>query len=221
MGFALSKLTAFARGRSRSPGSSADMPVLRRADAHPDAPARRPIFASSDFAGNDIFANASDIGLVPAVVDRQEQIFDFASLTMPRAPDPMPVTEDEPAVGSAPMPLDIMPGDQIVTGFAPLAAPVPPAGMEAPVVSARTEPRPPMDGLTIAELAERFERGLARRVASAPQTAAPDPIAIIPAPRVLADIPPAAAVTNKADIDAEVDRALRDALGALQKISAR
>lgn len=53
MGFALSKLSWLAR---RNAGSSRSArPALRRADAHPDAPARAPIFASRDFGGLDIF----------------------------------------------------------------------------------------------------------------------------------------------------------------------
>ena len=55
MGFAFSKLTALARGRA-TPTGVAEAPALRRADAHPDAPPRPPIFASRDFDGVEIFA---------------------------------------------------------------------------------------------------------------------------------------------------------------------
>jgi hypothetical protein len=224
MGFAFSRLTALARARGRGAGS--DMPVLRRADAHPDAPARRPIFASSDFAGNDIFSTqpvqsaVPELEALPVMEEAPEPIFDFASLSMPRSPDPM---DEDDVIAAAPLPLDVMPHDERIAGFAPLAAPVPPADMERPIAFARNTSRPPVDGLTITELAERFERGLARlgKERISLKSVVSEPAPSVPQPRVLADIPPAPSVATKADVDAEVEQALRDALATLQKMSAR
>jgi hypothetical protein len=234
MGFALSKLTAIGRKRKRAADPLGEMPVIRKADAHPDATVRRPIFANTDFGGTGMFADVP----APAELDDAIETIDAAEaeaagLAMPRTPEPL---DDESLAMTVPTPSAAAPEVEAITGFAPLAAPVPPPGVEEddPLPAPRiAQPAPtPMPaslgGLSIAELAERFERGLARKAGvmarpietvAAPVQPTPEPTRA--EPRVIADIPPAAAVAVKADVDAEVDEALRAALGTLQRMSAR
>lgn len=97
MGFALSKLAAFARGRN-VPVADEGAPMIRRADAHPDAPARAPIFASRDFNGLDIFARPESgrRRLVAHAEPGHETASPWAGYAMPSAPEPLPA-EDLPA----------------------------------------------------------------------------------------------------------------------------
>jgi hypothetical protein len=222
MAFALSRLTAFARGRERKAGALGEMPVLRRADAHPDAPPRRPIFANSDFGGTGMFADLpaiAEAGAEEPVCDSPES--DPAESFLTGSVESAAIDGATAHDGSVTV------AEEIDPGFAPLAAPVPPPGLEVPeaAVPAPRAPKP-LDALTIAELAERFEHGLARRnehVAPV-QTVEPSseaPLAVQSEPRVLADIPPAAPVSVKPNVAVDADLALREALGTLQRISTR
>ena len=253
MGFALSKLTAMARGGRERPALQG-VPTLRRADAHPDAPARRPIFASEDFGASDIFARpvpaperepepepaavppamtkapveakvaaapaqtlaAADIPARPSEPDVRDEIVDGAGLPLPAAPEPL--SDSEIAVTLA-------------------------SRLRAPMFTASRGSEPTdLDRLSIGELAERFERGLARRAALRQATPAglragalagplTDEAAPFAAPTpswprdearlVLADIPAARPVPIRAQVDAEVDQALRAALGTLRSMALR
>ncbi len=237
MGFALSRLTSLAKRRiAKAEPLVSDMPVLRRADAHPDAPARRPIFANSDFGGTGMFsempATSDEITsqadapfaeagerAAEAVVETDEQLPLNESFAVDAQVDPTPH-----------LPLESAAHDDVPSGFAPLAAPVPPPGIDAQPAALPREPRPPLDGLTIAQLAARFEHGLSRRAAAPARSFEALPVQIIPvqpeveagaAPRVIADIPPVPPVSVKPDVDTDVDEALRVALGTLQRMSAR
>ena len=82
MSFIFSKLAFLRRGNSADPGVS-----IRRSDAHPDAPARRPVFASTELGPEalppvDAVRQADD--------DAQPIVKDITGLSMPRAPEPMP-----------------------------------------------------------------------------------------------------------------------------------
>lgn len=174
MGFALSKLTAFARGRSR--GMSADSrPALRRADAHPDAPARAPIFANRDFDGLDIFNRVAG----RARAEGQPAV------AMPSVPE-----TPSPSISAEPERLQPEPR------FGPAPAPA------------------PTGHLSLTQLTERLERGLAQRVAAA---AAPAPTDR----GVIADMPVAAAVPVRDAVEPDTDEALRAALGTLRIMAAR
>lgn len=245
MGFALSRLTGLTRRRVRDVPAVDDMPVLRRADAHPDAPPRRPIFAASEFGEAGMFAQpeareAPDEREAPeecaplmegeameepetmeedAIPLSTEAAFEAPSPAtagdMPRAMPRIAEQVEDSRPGAVPL-VPAAEDARDPAGFAPLAAPVPPPHVEEPV-QAVAEPRSPapLDGLTIAELTERFERGLARRRTApveAPRTAAP---------RVLADIPPASPVAVKPEVDLDVDQALQAALGRLRQMSGR
>ncbi|CAH0353705.1 MAG: hypothetical protein WA085_03380 [Sphingobium sp.] len=241
MGFALSKLTSFTRGRGRAvdrerAGSDlADpLPVLRRADSHPDAPARRPIFASRDFEGADIFAlsparETAAVADVHDALDMSSGMFvDDVAEAIVAQPEPAAAKFDAPdglVMPNAPEPLD----DRAILTEAINALPQDAAVEAQPIIA-----RVPLDTLSIAELADRFERGIARRRALAQAAAAAQKIETIRAetagisttqvanePRVLADIPPVPRVAVRGDVDAEVDQALRDALGTLQQMTGR
>lgn len=231
MGFAFSRLTALARGRR------ADGPVLRRADAHPDAPAREPIFASRDFEGLDIFRRARAEGQAkPVELPRAPLPFSEAELGAPAqvanfAPQPAfrspaPVAAQEPlapAPGFA-APMDFQHGEGAAPEPAAFdAAPVEPEPVE-PIIDERTEPAPfalpeqaaaavpvrPLEGLSVAQLTARLERGLAHRHASVAGRAP-----------VLADLPPATPVAVRDDVEPEVDAALAAALGTLRGLASR
>jgi|EndMetStandDraft_9_1072997.scaffolds.fasta_scaffold00563_13 hypothetical protein len=134
MGFAFAKLTALARGRN-VPAAEEAAPTQRRADAHPDAPPRPPIFASRDFGGADIFArpesgrrrlvvDSDPVEPVTATVVRMETPAAFA---MPTPHEEAPV--EDMAIAPAPgfsRPFDAMPtlsAVPIPLGRAPFAPP--------------------------------------------------------------------------------------------------
>ncbi|MGA1849799.1 hypothetical protein [Sphingobium yanoikuyae] len=134
MGFAFAKLTALARGRN-VPAAEEAAPAQRRADAHPDAPPRPPIFASRDFGGADIFArpesgrrrlvvDSDSVEPMAATVVRMEVP---AAFVMPPAHEETPV--EDMAIAPAPgfsRPFDAMPtlsANPIPLGRAPFAPP--------------------------------------------------------------------------------------------------
>ncbi|MBB3983363.1 hypothetical protein GGR44_003051 [Sphingobium fontiphilum] len=229
MGFAFSRLTALARGR-RTAG-----PVLRRADAHPDAPAREPIFASRDFEGLDIFRRARAEGQAqphpmemphaPLPCSREElgapaQIADFAPQPAFRSPAPVVAQEPVAPTPGFGTPVDVRDSDAVAPEPAAFDAALPAASAEPepagpppfamPEGEASAPPAQPLEGLSVAQLTERLERGLAHRHASVAGRAP-----------VLADLPPAAPVPVREDVEPEVDAALAAALGALRGLAAR
>lgn len=234
MGFAFSKLTALARGRAM-PEARSDAPSLRRADAHPDAPSRPPIFASRDFEGVEIFARqgAGRRPLVAHPESEPESVRSVPGFTMPRAPEPLaedampqpaflrpaaslvetakeapePVEDDETASvipASDEQWADAMSGDAEAVDRDMMAAPVRMA------VTASLAPLPlPTHGLSIAQLTERLERGLALRRRGLPTDAA----------QVLADMPVVPPVPVRDSVAPDADEALRAALGALRSMA--
>jgi hypothetical protein len=213
MGFAFSKLTALARGRAM-PVAEPDAPSLRRADAHPDAPPRPPIFASRDFDGVEIFARP-DAGrrlLVVAPEPEARSVLSmpsFAARSLPAEP----VEEERPAPAFAP------PAHRFDALVEEDDAPSAEAWADddasieaAPPAEARPAPLPlPTHGLSIAELTDRLERGLASRRRMAGANVAP----------VLADMPVAPAVPVRQSVAPDADEALRAALGTLRTMAAR
>ncbi|WP_420143323.1 hypothetical protein [Sphingobium sp.] len=158
MGFAFSKLTALARGRAGSDMEPV-VPALRRADAHPDAPSRPPIFASRDFDGLDIFPRAdsarsemgrTENGRRPLVVDRDpprdsagDSVVPLGSLAMPSAPPPLK-DEDLPQPAflrpAGPFAAPTLVRDDVADDAAPVAAF---AADPVLAATARTEPLAP------------------------------------------------------------------------------
>lgn len=241
MGFAFSKLTALARGRA---ASEPDMPVLRRADAHPDAPSRPPIFASRDFDGLDIFPRAES-GRRSLVANREpdrDSVVPLGKLTMPDAPMPMaeeqlpepaflrpagPFTtptlvqdeiEDEIGVEDGIADDILVPAPEPVwtpqqaTPISSAMAPSIPAALSAPEPAVEpVRPAPlPTHGLSIAELTDRLERGLAHRSRTMSAPAG-----------TIADMPVAPAVPVRTSVEQDQDEALRAALGALRSMANR
>ena len=212
MGFALSRLTAFARGRIHPPAMSGE-PVLRRADSHPDAPARAPIFASRDFEGLDIFGWTGPAGRAGMEDDSQAVAGDAVppgGLTLPNAPEPL---SDEELLQSAvglPLPgAAAAGGADFSEGQTPAATPETQPVSIMPAAPAS----PSMERLSIAELTARLERGLAERARIKEAKAGSH--------RVIADMPVAAAVPVRDAVVEDVDMALRDALGALRTMAGR
>ncbi|UZW55221.1 hypothetical protein NUH86_17405 [Sphingobium sp. JS3065] len=185
MGFALSKLNWLSRDRGKSG------PALRRADAHPDAPARPPIFASRDFGGLDIFARTAP-GREEGKADVAPAAAPPVGLSIPGMPDEMTEESDFARLQRAfsPESVDTDP-EEIVASAQPQAAPAPVAH------------------LSLAELTQRLERGLAqRRRMGRPAS-------------VLADMPVEAAVPVRDHVEQGVDEALRAALGNLRNMAGR
>ncbi|MBB6123331.1 hypothetical protein [Sphingobium subterraneum] len=208
MASAFSRLTAFARrgdSGAESRESDRNAPVARRADAHPDAPARSPIFASRDLAQ----APSVDVEPSTSIMHGEDDVMpdgvvvDAEGLDMPRTPEPMP--------------------------WEAIKAEMERIGATMGAGTPRAEPR---DGTevgdrlpTISELAERLERGIARQRAAAQQNAVPFDSATLrtiadqvsgsisaPAP-VIPDLEAAAPVVQDNDLQA--------ALATLRGITAK
>lgn len=234
MGFALSKLTAFARGRTgpvktpiRSVPSAAEeqpAPALRRADAHPDAPARAPIFASRDFGGLDIFPRTDDRDAQLAKPEPQENPVE-APLGLPLSTAPAPLS------GAALRgPFDAVPETGLDLSATPEAFLPETVVDEAPIEQSAVASQDPVCNgtptheLSLSDLTDRLERGLRARGAARQAQAAPAPScadhenATTP---VLAALPPAQAVPVRESVADEVDGALRAALGTLRGITGR
>ena len=182
MGFALSKLNWLARSRGVS-ASRGSRPALRRADAHPDAPARAPIFASRDFGGLDIFPRIAS--------GRSEE----AGAVAPEQPS---VVLALPRMVAASAPSEAIEADY--------------EDVVEPVVTATAgpDPLPPAAPLSITELTERLEQGLARRT-RASGTGSP----------MLADMPTEQPVPVRDHVEDDVDQALRAALSTLRAMADR
>ena len=192
-----------------------DAPRLRRADAHPDAPARRPIFAGADFGEPDrdvyeLDSPAPFAGYAPQAEDHFE---------------PEPEIESDPAgpaaaVESAPQPAPAgrMPRFLVTDAeeAAPTRDPVLPAARKRPfeAVPARlpeTEATRQTD--SIGSLMNRLERGLVER-----EEPRPAPLAEPDLPEALA----AASADPEASLSPEgVRHRLRSAISELNQRASR
>ncbi|WP_313808238.1 hypothetical protein [Sphingobium sp.] len=187
MGFALSKLSWLGRNRGRMSG-----PALRRADAHPDAPARPPIFASRDFGGLDIFARTA-----PSRDEFRDGAEEASAASLP-----IPAAVQETTEEAAFVRLHRAFAEEAVDAdYEEIAEPAP--GPEAPCY----------DTLSLAELTERLERGLTERKRLGRPISGPG--------SVLADMPVERAVPVRAHVEEDVDEALRAALGTLRNMAGR
>ncbi|HEY0012919.1 MAG TPA: hypothetical protein VGB79_08720 [Allosphingosinicella sp.] len=159
-------------------------PRLRRADIHPDAPARRPILAARELGEPDLRPPA------PAPAEPQEAVVEQAALApgfMPaHVPEPEPTPKPEPDVvqseeAAEPAPhapaldeLELSGPDIQMIATEPVAAF---EAAEPPVpADAAPAPREPVADATIADLMARLERGLARRLHEAPAAVRPEPV---------------------------------------------
>ena len=145
------------------------VPVLRRADAHPDAPPRRPVFANSDLGTPFLDVKAEPAlgeSIEPIVVTEAQDV--PADLDTPiaayRTPDdvPLPDVRPEPEAFVAPKASSSLPLPVLTPVSAPRFAPherIETFGL-AP---ATDEPSAPLPQATIHDLLERLERGVAKR----------------------------------------------------------
>ncbi|WP_242129246.1 hypothetical protein [Sphingobium sp. Sx8-8] len=192
MGFALPKLNWLGRNRA---GTRHEGPALRRADAHPDAPARAPIFASRDFGGLDIFARTveerEEAEPEKTQETAEEEAASIAALSIPGQPEArveeVMFARLHRAFGQEPVDAD----------YEEVAEPAPQA---APAVA-------PIGHLSLAELTERLEQGLAQRKRMG------RPVSVI------ADMPVERPVPVRDHVEEDVDQALRAALGTLRNMA--
>ena len=170
-----------------------------------------------DFDGVEIFARP-DAGRRPLVVAPEPEarsvlpMPSFAARSLPAEP----VGEERRAPAFAPPAhrFDALVEDEEEDDASPAEAwDDDDASVEAtPLAEAPPAPLPlPTHGLSIAELTDRLERGLASRRRMAGANAAP----------VLADMPVAPAVPVRQSVAPDADEALRAALGTLRTMAAR
>ncbi|SIN59674.1 hypothetical protein SAMN02745824_0205 [Parasphingorhabdus marina DSM 22363] len=219
LAFNAKSLTRFLKKPKKKPAEKkvmdlADLPMLREGDRHPDAPARRPIFADSDL-GTPL---ASEI----------PQFEQEAPV-----PEPAPVMEQVaaamPAVASeVEEPLE-------------LQEPLEPQVAAEPVTEAVEAQPEDLSGLSVSQLADRLEFSLRRlkqlEIASrsvesvvaakeAAEPVAPTAEATAPAPAVEAAVPALKSVDTVPAPDrnprqADMDAALKAALGTLERMTAQ
>jgi hypothetical protein len=151
------------------------VPVLRRADAHPDAPPRRPVFANRDLGTPFL-----DVKAEPEVAAARDVPADLDTpIAAYRTPDDMPLPDVEPEPIFAPIHVPTLAWTAVEEPQSepePIAAPVltpvsaprfapyeriETFGLAAP--SADDEPSTPLPQATIHDLLERLERGVAKR----------------------------------------------------------
>ncbi len=147
-------LDRHARPRLRYLGPSEkaanDPPVLRRADAHPDAPARRPIFAGSD------------LGTPLHLIDPESADWQVEAT----ASDPQPQPQPEEVMTDAPAEqVEETTAEPVEAAIAPDPAPAamfpPPRAVTAPLRAVAPAPAEPLPSL--AAMIARLEAGLARK----------------------------------------------------------
>lgn len=200
MAFAFSKLADFARGRNRTGGE--EMPCMRRADAHPDAPPRLPLYASRDLG---------EPALMPIVMGHSpEDDETFSSVTeamasnaealdMPRAPEPLPWEAIKAEIAR------VRGGDE--RGDGEMLSPL---GEKDDTPAAFTQS---LEDMTITGLAARFEAGLQRRRASQTALAHAEPVEEFDA----SSLPTVATLVRQEEPDTD----LMAALATLRGITAK
>lgn len=218
LNLSVKSLTKFLKKPKKSPGQVTelkDLPDIRAADRHPDAPVRQPIFASSDLG----------LPLGEKIKRIDEPMF-----------EQKPADTSEPAIQYA------APAEQEV----PEASPQSPMQEQVAVdqsVNAKPQseamtPQADLSGLSLAELSDRLEAGLARlealqkreRVSPSPATTpVPDPVSSHPVPE-MPSAPAPVAIPPLRSVDmaenggpqsrqADMDAALKAALGTLEKMT--
>lgn len=178
-------------------------PILRRADAHPDAPARRPLSAARDL-GTPFLEVHAERPLHMGVQEDDAEVIEVAPLADPvaaeaaEAPaeqtlpadldqplaafDPTSIPDDPADWFPAPAPLRMTPrrpvfdpSERFDTFDLAPAAPRAPAPAPSPFTpSVPPMPRPDPSA-TIHALLDRLERGVARREGEAPPASPPAP----------------------------------------------
>jgi hypothetical protein len=175
-------------------------------DAHfADGP-RRPLFASSDLEG------------IASLAERSAPALSTEGLRLPVAPEALDISELELEAGMKIAP--VVAANETVAPAKPSPVIADPSGVLA---AARAQPSD-YSALSITELVERFERGLAHRRSLIAQAVAAKRASEAEAPPKAAQMATPqqpAPVDERKGIDSEVDEALRAALGTLQRMTAR
>lgn len=173
----------------RNPEDVGIIPVLRRADAHPDAPSRRPVFAHRDLGTPFLevrarHVSADDFGEEPDVaaplplggtdlqfdvavdlpVDLDQPLYGYKPWALAARTDSF----DGPASADPGRPQVFEPTERFETfELTPMVRANPNADSARPTV--QREPRTPRDTqATISALLERLERGVTQRTEGAP-----------------------------------------------------
>lgn len=194
--FVGSRTLAFGAGEGDDPA----VPVLRRADAHPDAPARRPLFANEDLGTPFLDVRAAEPAADTAsfAIPTDAAIDLFAPL--PIAPEEQAIPDDlnlplsafDPGAVSLMSPMPIMPPVPVSPPAPLVAKPAPRPQLfdpgerfetfeltpmvrtdppEAPLPIHRDPAEPrPDTNATIAALLERLERSVAQRLPDSANT---------------------------------------------------
>jgi len=213
-----SRSLSFAK-QSEVMGKEDGVPVLRRADAHPDAPPRRPLFAARDLGTPFLDVKAAPIErLIPKDLDQPISAFDPHALRLDPLPMPEPVAALKRVIAE---PVPLTPAPDLVP-MAPLRRPatyeaferletfdlpvqaVPPLATPAyaPIAPVLSQPEPVAqhrEAASIHALLDRLERGAVNRA---------------PTPR--AAVLPVAPEPPRASNDS-----LQNALGALRQLATR
>jgi hypothetical protein len=191
------KRAVFAAGPSAEP-----LPAIRRADAHPDAPPRRPIRASEDLGVPLPMLDDDEPFVRPALrpVSRMDTEMAEPRIAKASAPVAEPSSPLPPLERALPRDLDL-PLSFYDPGAVP-AAPMPPVRPVAPLVKRPAPPEEPAERIetfeltpmtrpalvpasdeSISSLLDRLERGAQRRAAMALV-----PPALVPSPTPVADV---------------------------------
>lgn len=199
--------------------TDAPVPVLRRADAHPDAPPRRPVFANRDLGTPFLDIHAPPVGPDELLADMP---VDQRPLPLKRQPQAIPVDLDQPMANFDP-----------VAARAAGYAPPPWAPQPVPLRGANATPSPPSapDLSPIAIRRPVFEPGERMETFDLPPAPPPDPT--LAPPRPARD--PAATqasitallerleqgVAHRAERSAVRNDGLQDTLGTLRRMATR
>jgi hypothetical protein len=195
-----------------APEAEPEAPRVRKADAHPDAPARRPLLAGRDL-GEPLELQPEQA--LPVAAEAEDADDERQEEFVPQ-PDPVPAVaetpEPAPTVAEAPAPLPpflVAQEEEEETEAEPLAA------AEPEQESAET----------ISSLMRRFETGLGRKKQALPERISAEPVAPPPAAPAPAEswapAPAAEAKPEPVAGPAPVGHRLRSAIADLQKVANR
>jgi hypothetical protein len=190
-------------------------PRVRKADAHPDAPARRPLLAGRDL-GEPLELSRADALPDPGSEAADAEAAEEAEEEFVPQPDPVAHV----AQAAATLPPFLVPQDH--------ASDAEPQPEPEPVHEAAQQaaPEPAQEEESIVALMHRFETGLVRKKQALADRSAVQPVPPPPAPPAFAK--PAAAATHVPPAEPEplvgpapVGHRLRSAIADLQKVAGR
>ncbi len=135
-------------------------PIVRRADAHPDAPPRPPVIATRELGAPMMSVGVDEERPLPKDLDTPLAEFDPRAFVESHPPEPLPSDDIPDFTVAAPAPLPrpavLAPGERLDT-FAltpPSAAPEPAPRARQPVIDRE---------ISVPALLERLEAGISRR----------------------------------------------------------